>query len=586
MDTRFNQVGNQFPRGNLNFDSRYSADPSDLTGTGIGFASGLLGWMQEATRSLGIANVQFRRNSFSLYAEDTWKVNTKLTLNLGLRYEYTPPFKDRYRGIMSVQMFCPGVDNTGIDEGCQTPVQVRPRDGDFHEGLAVHLADIVPKATGCDVLFNCGLQQIDANDFAPRVGIAYQLNEKTTIRTGAGVYYSQDTGNPVFDMGRNFGFRDTANSNDVIPTTNLDDPWGNKPGAALQCSGWDGPCVAGLYTFANDARRRTPYVFQYLFNIQHQLNDTTLLEIGYAGNQGRKLQRMYGFNTPTFRADPTDLTSQADRRPFGGDVFNRLQTIANVSDSSYNSLALKARQRYSNGFTYLLGYTWSRAIDLGSGIRTQSGDNLFPTNNYNLRTERGLSQFHTSHRFTGSLLYEIPLKFESRALEAIAGGWQAGSIITLSSGTPRNVGTCGDLAGHRQGNRGDATGVPFNRSRGDRSADEFFNRDPSDGRGSAAITCNIPVTIGGVQYNELVARAGNINRNPAISPGVINWDFSLMKNFQFTERYNVQLRFESFNFANHPNWNTPSTSRNSPNFGRVTTARAMRTNQFALKFIF
>ena len=75
--------------------------------------------MQEATRSLGIANTQFRRNSFALYAEDTWKMNAKLTLNLGLRYELTPPFQDRYRGIMSVQMFCPGVDNTGIDEGCQ-----------------------------------------------------------------------------------------------------------------------------------------------------------------------------------------------------------------------------------------------------------------------------------------------------------------------------------------------------------------------------------------------------------------------------------------------------------------------------------
>ena len=442
------------------------------------------------------------------------------------------------------------------------------------------------------MLFNCAMQQLDTNDFAPRLGVAYQMNEKTTIRTGVGVYYSQDTGNPVFDMGRNFGFRETANSNSDVRSrsTNLDDPWGNKPGGvSYVCSNWDGLCLAGLYTFANDARRRTPYVIQYLFNIQHQLNDTTLLEVGYAGNQGRKLQRMYGFNTPTFRADPTDLSTQAERRPWGGNIYNRLQTIGNVSDSDYDSLALKARQRHSNGFTYLLGYTWSRAIDRGSAIRTQSGDNLFPTNNYNLGLERGLSQFHTAHRFTGSLLYDIPLKFENRVLEAVAGGWQAGSIITLSTGTPRNVGNCGDLASHRQGNRGDSTQQPFNLPRGERTAERFFNADFSDnnaGHNSAALACDVPVTINGEEFNQLRARAGNVNRNPAISPGVINWDFSMMKNFRFTERYNLQFRFESFNFANHPNWNTPSTGRSSNNFGRVTTARAMRTNQFALKFIF
>jgi len=583
-DTRFNQVGNQFPRGNLNFDSRYSADPSNITGTGLGFASGLLGWMQEATRSLGIANVQFRRNSLHMYAEDTWKITPKLTLNYGLRYELTPPFKDRYRGIMNVQMFCPGVDETGVDENCQLPVLVRPGEGDFHQDLAVHLADRVPKATGDDVLFNRATQQLDTNDFAPRLGITYQLGEKTTIRTGYGVYYAQDSGNPVFDMGRNFGFRDTANSGDVIPTVNLDDPFANKAGGGdLQCSNWDGPCVAGLYTFANDSRRRTPYVQQYLLNVQHQLDDTTLIEVGYSGNVGRKLQRMYGFNTPLFRSDPTDQTSLDDRRPWGGDVYNRIQTIANVSNSSYNAAALKLQQRRSNGLTYLLGYTWARSIDQGSAIRTQSGDNLFPRNNYDLSFERGLSQFHTAHRFTGSILYEVPLKFENRIAEAVAGGWQLGTIMTLSTGQPFNGGTCGDLAGHRQGNPGDATGADIKAS--NPTAQEFYARN-SSGRGSAAITCSVPVVIDGREFNELAARRGNVARNPYISPGFANWDFSAMKNFAFTEKYSLQFRFESFNFTNRVNWNRPNTGLTSPNFGLINSARAMRTNQFALKFIF
>jgi len=580
-DRRYNQVGNQFPRGNLQFNGLFTADPQNRANTGEGFASGLLGWMSEATRAAGIANVQFRQNSFSLYLQDEWKITPKLNISMGIRYEYTPPFKDRYRGIFNIQMFCPGVDNTGIDENCQLPVQVRPGDGPVFEGMGFRLADFVPVAAGDDILFNHALQQIDTNDFGPRFGLAYQLDDRTTIRTGYGVYYSQDTGNPVFDMGRNFGARQTANDS-TFPTVNLDDPWGGIP--AGQCSGWDGPCFNGLYTFGNDPRRRTPYVQQFLFNVQRQVTDTLLVEVGYSGNLGRKLQRMYGFNTPLERSSPTDLTTQNDRRPWGGDVYNRIQTIGNVSNSNYNALALKLQQRHDNGLTYLLGYTWGRSIDGGSGIRTNSGDNLFPASSYNLRAERGLSQFHTKHRFTGSVIYDIPLKFENRLAEALAGGWQVGTIMTIGTGQPFNPGNCGDLNGNRQGNRGDATGADYRAD--NQTADTFFRIDPTDGRGPAAMTCDVPIVIDGAEFNELSARQGDVGRNYVLGPGFGNIDFSAMKNFRITEKYNLQFRFESFNFTNHPQLNRPRTGRNDLRYGVVTSARAMRTNQFALKFIF
>jgi hypothetical protein len=411
------------------------------------------------------------------------------------------------------------------------------------------------------------------------------VDPKTTIRTGFGVYYSQDTGNPVFDMGRNFGFRQSARGLEDRPTVNLDSPWATAAGGAqLQCSNWDGPCVAGLYTFGNDPRRRTPYIMQYLLNVQRQVTDTMMIEVGYAGNQGRKLQRMYGFNTPLERADPTDQSTVEQRRPWGGDIYGRLQTIANVSQSNYNALAVKLRQRHDNGLTYLLGYTWSRAIDQGSGIRTNGGDNLFPASSYDLGPERGLAQFHTGQRFTGSVLYDLPLRFDNRVLEAVAGGWQLGTILTFSTGTPFNGGNCGQPNANAQGNRGDATGIsPFV---DDPSPQEFFARDPTDGRGPASIACFVPVSINGVEYNALSARQGNIARNLYISPGYANMDFSMTKNFRFTERYNLQFRFESFNFTNHPNWNNPNTGTTSLNYGVITSARSMRTNQFALKFMF
>ena len=313
---RYNLIGNQFPRGLLQFNSRSTALPTNIQQSGDRFASGLLGWMDEATRALGLPNVQFRQTAVHLYVEDTWKVTAKLSMNLGLRYENTPPWKDRYRGVMNVQMFCPGVDNTGIDEDCQTPVMVRPGPGDFYEDLNVRFADNVPVAAGDDILFNHALIKRDMNDFAPRVGIAYQLNNKTTIRTGYGVYYTQDTTNPVFDRARNFGFRESARGLDVRPSVNLDAPWEASGASGLQCTGWDGVCVARLYTFANDARRRTPYVQQYMFNVQHQFDDQTLIEVGYSGNTGRKLERMYGFNTPLDKAGPDDRTERLERIPW------------------------------------------------------------------------------------------------------------------------------------------------------------------------------------------------------------------------------------------------------------------------------
>ncbi|MBI1353470.1 MAG: TonB-dependent receptor plug domain-containing protein [Acidobacteria bacterium] len=577
---RYNVIGNQFPRGLLQFHSRSTALPTNLNGSGDSFASGLLGWMDEATRALGLPNVQLRQTAISVYAEDTWKITPKLTMNIGMRYENTPPWSDRYRGMMNVKMFCPGVDNTGIDENCQTPVMVRPGSGDFYEGLNVRFADNVPIAAGDDVLYNHALVQRDNNDFAPRLGIAYQLNNKTSIRTGYGVFYTQDTTNPVFDRARNFGFRESARGLDVIPSVNLDSPWASSGASGLQCSNWDGVCVARLYTFAGDARRRTPYVQQYMFNIQHQLDDSTLIEIGYSGNVGHKIERMYGFNTPLDKAGPTDRTSRIQRIPWG-DVYGRIQTIAPATNTNYNALALKFQKRFTQGLTYLVGYTFGKSIDQGSALRTNSGDNLFPQTSYNLGAERGLSQFHTKHRFTASILYELPLKFENRVLETVAGGWQAGSIITIATGQPFNGGDCTDLDGNEQGNRGDATGIsafldnPTNL--------EFFRKDTTDGRGPASISCNVPDATG---VNELTYRQGNIARNQYIGPGFGNWDFALSKNFRVTETAHVEFRFESFNFANHPQWNNPDTGTTSLNYGVITSARTMRTNQFALKFLF
>ncbi len=583
---RFNQIGNQFPRGFFDFPSRYTADPARLGTTGSAFATGMLGFTQEATRALGIANTQFRQWSQSYYFEDSWKIRPNLTLNLGIRYEYTPPFADRYRGIFNVQMFCPGVNAQGIDTNCPVPVLVRPGPGDFHEGLEIRMADRIPKATGDSVLFNRATILPDRNDWAPRIGVAWQPMSKMTVRTGYGLFYAQDTGNPIWDMARNFGFRESARSLDLFPENSLTSPWAvSASNVGGLCGSWTGLCLSGLYTFANDTNRRTAYVHQYLANIQYQLTDSLLLEVGYQGSGGHKLMRMYGWNDPIYRTGPTDNRNAVQRRPWGLDYYGRIQTIGSRANSNYNSGIVKVQQRLSKGFTYLVSYTWARSIDDSSAIRTNDGDNLFPAANYDFTLEKGLSQFHQLHRFATSLLYEVPIGRGKRvdlgrAGNLVAGGWSVGSIITMATGSPFNGGGCGDIAGVTQGSRGDATGVsPYL----DNPTPQEYYRRAASGRGAAAVTCTVP-GVGG--QNELLFRPGNIARNQYIGPGFFGWDMSLLKRFDLTEKMNLEFRFESFNFPNRPNWGTPNTNLTSPQYGQITGAREMRTNQFALKLAF
>jgi hypothetical protein len=407
-----------------------------------------------------------------------------------------------------------------------------------------------------------------------------------TVRAGYGLFYAQDTGNPMWDMARNFGFRESARGVDVVPDVNLSNPWAAS-GANVSglCQGWTGLCLSGLYTFANDTNRRTAYVHQYLMNTQYQLTDSLLLEVGYQGSGGHKLMRMYGWNDPIFRDGPNDMRTSNQRRPWGIDYYSRIQTIGSRANSSYHSGIVKVQQRFNKGFTYLVSYTWARSIDDSSAIRTNDGDNLFPAANYDFTLERGLSQFHQAHRMAASVLYELPVgrgkRFDlGRAGNMVAGGWSMGSILTMATGSPFGGGGCGDLGGTTQGSRGDATGVPLKAD--NPTPQEYYRRD-STGRGAAGITCTVRDATG---VNQLTYRAGNVARNPYIAPGFFGWDMSFLKRMDITEKMNLEFRFESFNFPNHPNWGTPNTNLTSPQYGQINGARDMRTNQFALKLAF
>jgi hypothetical protein len=565
---RYNETGNAFTRGSFGFSGIATEDPARRGVTGHPFADYLIGQVTTPTRARAFSNGLFRATVFSVYFQDTWKITPKLTAELGLRYENTPPYHDKYRGIMNVYIYDSGVHNGELVPGARVPTMFRPGAGDFHEGLPFRFHDGIPVASGDDIAGRETVRR-DNNDFAPRVSLAYRPTEKWTVRAGFGVFYVQDIVEARFDLSRNVGGRSQFTADSERPNANFSDPWRNEGG---RCSNWSGPCQGPTFTLANNTNRRTPYLLQWVFNVQRQLDNDTVLEVGYIGNGGHKLELLRVWNQPVLRRGPTDARTLLQRSPFP--AYGLIQTLDNHGNSGYDGLALKVTRRFSKGLTYLAGFTWSKAMDQGSSIRNNTGENQFATDNYNLQREHSLSQFHNGHRFVSSVLYELPFGRGQRfwngggITDKFVGGWQFGTILTLSDGTPINVGQIGDPLQIGTPNVPDATGIsPIPE---DRSPDKFWE-----------IRAFNPTNP------ELSYRYGNTGRNLLTTPGLKQWDFSLMKRTPVKEGHTLEFRFESFNFPNHPNFNAPAVDVRQPaTFGRITTARTMRELQFGVRYIF
>jgi len=570
---QYNQVGNQFARGAFLFEPNATTNRG-ASGTGNSFAEFLLGYCKRCEVSVSLAQAQFRAFSQAFYIDDTWKLTPKLTLNLGLRYEYTPPWTDKTGRLVNI--FVPFFDNTpNVADKSRHPVFIRTGSGDFYEGLALRFNPAIQVAR--DGRLGERLVDDDRNDFAPRFGLAYSPTSKWTVRLGGGVFYSQDTGNPRFDMARNLAGR----RRDEAVTTDRDLNW-NTPFRNLGSS----VVVSNPYVLGNIFARRTPYVLQYMLNVQRDLGGNMLVEVGYLGSLGRKLESLRAFN----EAIPGTVGSTTERSPYP--EFSRIQEVDGSGKSSYNGVSLKLEKRFSAGMSFLTGYTFSKSIDNASAIRNHGGDTLFPQNSYNLAAEKALSSFHTSHRFVGSATYELPFGRGKRLLDrggivnTLLGGWQISPIVAIQTGFPLTITTGRDQA---------LTGGGFDRpinvagqnavlQRDQRTIDRWFNTD--------AFVIQTRGTF------------GNVGRNTIIGPGFIQVDTALIKNFRFTESKSLQFRFEAFNAPNHPNWGNPGTGTPkeivlnadgtvnriiaaNANFGKITGMRGtMRELQFGLKLIF
>jgi hypothetical protein len=554
---RWNASSYTFGQGQFDFFGTATQNPVSPSGTGYAFADYMLGEIGNSRAGVNQAFAQFRATDQAYYVDDSWKLRPNFTLTMGLRYEYSPPWYDKSQKWINGHIPTTGQGQSNVADRSQHPVLVRIGSGDFYQGVNFRFNPAIQVAR--DGRFGDRGVFPDRTNFAPRLGFAWSPRSRWTLRTGAGFFYSQDTSAPKLDPARNLaGFRSEQASSD-FPNLTWDAPFSGLS----QSVQVNTPSV-----LANDPHRRTPYTVQYVFNVQRELMNNTVLEVGYLGSVARRLEQWHNFNSP----DPSPIGSVQSRAPWP--EFGRVFQVSGFGKANYNALAAKLQRRFSSGLTYLVSYTWSKSIDTGSGIRVPPGDQQFTQNEFCVPCDRATSSFSADQRFVTSLLYELPFGKAKPFLNyggfihAIVGGWQMGSIVTLQSGFPVTVldGKDQSNTGH-QYDRPNATGLATALARGSQDPQRFFN--------TAAYVL------------ESFGAYGNAGRNTVTGPGLMSWDLSTLKLFPIKEQRNLEFRFEVFNMPNHPNWGIPNTTVTSASFGKITTTSvAMRELQFALKLNF
>jgi hypothetical protein len=529
-----NSFNDQLARGRLNFDSLgdFLAGRVAPAGTAI---------LRGATRRDTFSN------NFGLFVQDDWKVTSKLTLNLGLRYEYLGLFREQEERLSNF-----------------LPTQGLVRVGE----------------PGLDRLY-----EPDYDNFAPRFGFAYDLTGRgrTVLRGAYGLYYDTPSQDYFLLQGFQNGGPGSPALNPLpgLGVFNLTFPAGASipygPSVPIFGAANGALPTTNVAVFAVDRNLRTPYIQNYNLNLQHELRPGTVVQASYVGSHGVKLYRVRDLNQATAGAAAT----RQQRRPFNGQFpqfsfVNYLETSAN---SNYNAAQLTIKQRLARGFNLYGTYTWAKSIDDASnGIYSGTRGVSYPQDGFNLRAERAVSSFDLRHRGTINATYE--LTFLARLLgsrpKRLVEGWQLSGIYTGQSGLPITPFLSVDFSG--TGELNDRPNLVGDPNSGPRRPSLWFNK--------AAFVQPDPGTF------------GNSGRNVIIGPSLHSVDLSLNKVTKMAEYASVEFRAEVFNVFNHPNFSLPSVDFNSSTFGAISDTPDVtagnprlgeggpRVVQFGLKFLF
>ena len=509
-------------RGLLNF-SRFAY-------TGVALADLLLG-LPLVTGGARVDNAQhLRAHSYHFFANDSLRLRPNLTISAGLRYEYNSAPVD-------------ATDRANLyDPATRSLVQVGTGG--------------IPR----------GGYDSDKNNFAPRVGLAWTIGRQgnTVLRAGYGVYYDTSPlapgeaiyfNRPYFDFNLFFPLPG-------LPLT-LSDPFP---------ASFPFPLPDSAQAIQRDLR--TPYMQHWNLNVQQQLGRNRVLEVGYVGSKGTKLLSARDLNQPLPSALPPGLPFVPRPVP----QFDEINTIESRASSNYHSLQARLQQRLSAGLAMLASYTWSKSIDDASNFFPSAGDPNYPQNSYDLRAERGRSNFDIAHRLSVSYVYDLPIGkgrqylADSGAWSTVLTGWQTSGIVTLQTGRPFTVALLREF--DNSGTGISALGFGANDRPNVVGNGELSNHTPEVWFNTSAFAFPPPGNF------------GNAGRNILDGPGFQSVNASLSKNTSLSERFNLQFRAEVFNLFNHPNLNLPDNFLGSPTFGSITSARDPRHIQFGLKLLF
>jgi hypothetical protein len=558
---------------NFTFTRGFTQGPDPTVASasaGYGTASLELGTPSAGTATYQPSHEQ-QEIDHGLYVQDDWKATRKLTLNLGLRWEYQGPFTDRYN------------EMTNFDPNVTSPLQV--------PGLTLKGGTIFPGVNGVPR----GVVDVSYKHFSPRVGFAYQAMNKLVARGAYGVFFVPEKGilNPA---STGFGIVTTmvaSLDNGLTPYNTINDPF---PDGLLFPSGSSQGLLTGIGTsISGQLRHVLPgYAQQWNFSLQYSPWNNWLIEGAYLGNKGTHLETLQGLNlnqiNPQYLSLGNALNQQAPN-PFYGIITSGPLSAPTISrqqlllpypqytavnggwsyngNSIYHAFALKVEKRFSQGFSILASYVASKMIDgaVGSGgaVRTGGTPETGIVNWYNLRAERSKSIYDVPQRAVITVLWQEPFFKGSHGLtRQVLGGWNANGIVTIQSG--QSIALQSGSASQRPNV---VSGVDDHAAQ--QSLTQWFNK--------AAFSIPAPFTY------------GNASRTiPNImSDGMFDMDFALYKDFALSERFKLQLKGEAFNLTNTPTFDVPNRDVTSQSFG-VVSATALnprpRSVQLSLRLAF
>jgi hypothetical protein len=501
--------------------------------------------------------INLRQHMHFLYLQDDWKVNQKLTLNLGVRYELGTPQWEQQNRIAN------------FDEASNKLIFAT--DGSVSERALVNT---------------------DTNNWAPRIGLAYRFNDKTVFRAAYGISYihfNRMGGENLLSFNLPFVVGPSIPQQPISQGGTAALPictsQAQAPGTCFRTREQGYPdnllSVANVNQVnvrANHIPRnlKSGYVQSFHFTVQRQLPLGFVLDLGYVGTRGDKLMILGDLNQARPNA-PTENTALNARRPIPG--FGFIQTAFDGGFLEYNGLQAKIERRYSNGLFLLNSFTYSSAYDNAAGHLEAVGDNS-RVNFRNLDGERGYSNYDQRWNNTTTVVYELPfgkgktwMTDANFLVQGLLGGWRFNAIHTANAGLPLNL-TYSPQATFQ------VSGAPSYR------ANVIGNPVFSDAPrfvGNQVLYLD-PAAV--VEPTDRSLPFGNAFRNAVRGPKLLQLDMGLHKNFPIREQMNIEFRFEAFNLFNRTNFILLNGNRTSPAFGTINSTFDPRQLQFALKLNF